>query len=122
MENSLDRGPLDPALRGLRPDVAGILGSLETRATDLSSKRIANDLIAAFRGYVDLFERPEESANFAVLRDPTIPSTLTEMGFLSNPEDERLLVSQAYRARIAERITVAVERYFHSARQERLAG
>ncbi|MGH7058503.1 MAG: N-acetylmuramoyl-L-alanine amidase family protein [Acetobacteraceae bacterium] len=121
-ENGFDRGPVDPALRGLSPDVASILGSLEMRATDLHSKRIASTIVAKFRGQVPLIANPDRSANFAVLRDPTVPSTLIEMGFLSNPEDERLLVSPEHRALIAARISAAAERYFERAPLTRLAG
>lgn len=122
-ENSFDRGPVDPALRGLAPDVATILGGLEMRATDLGSKTVASDIVAMFQGYVPLInDNPERSANFAVLRDPTVPSTLIEMGFLSNPEDERLLTSPAHRALIAERVTAAIARYFDHAQGRRFAG
>ncbi|MGH7101339.1 MAG: N-acetylmuramoyl-L-alanine amidase family protein [Acetobacteraceae bacterium] len=121
-ENSYDRGPVDPALRGLSRDVAAILGGLEMHATDLGSKRIAAEIVVAFRGAVALLPDPGRSANFAVLRDPTVPSTLIEMGCLSNPEDERLLATSAHRALIAARVTDAADRYFQSAHPTRVAG
>lgn len=121
-ENSFDRGPVDPALRGLSRDVAAILGGLEMQATELASKRVALDITDAFRGAVALLPDPERSANFAVLRDPTVPSTLIEIGCLSNPEDERLLATPAHRALIAERVTAAVGAYFRRAHSTRVAG
>ncbi|MGH7071155.1 MAG: N-acetylmuramoyl-L-alanine amidase family protein, partial [Acetobacteraceae bacterium] len=51
-ENSFDRGPVDPALSGLSRDVAAILGGLEMHATDLGSKQIAADIMAAFQGAI----------------------------------------------------------------------
>ncbi|MGH7051452.1 MAG: N-acetylmuramoyl-L-alanine amidase family protein [Acetobacteraceae bacterium] len=121
-ENSFDRGPVDPALRGLSRDVAAILGGLEMHATDLGSKRIAAGIVAAFRGAVALLPDPGRSANFAVLRDPTVPSTLIEMGCLSNRKEERLLATAAHRALIAARITDAADRYFQIAHPTRVAG
>ena len=38
-----------------------------------------------------LLENPMRSANFAVLKSPSVPSLLIETGFLSNREDERIL-------------------------------
>jgi N-acetylmuramoyl-L-alanine amidase len=58
--------------------------------------------------------RPHRQANFAVLRAPEIPSVLVEMGFLSNPEDEKLLNLKSYQARLAERLVTAVDEYFHA--------
>lgn len=121
-ENSFDSGPVDPALHGLSRDVAAILGGLEMQATELTSKRVAADITASFRGAVALLPDPERSANFAVLRDPTVPSTLIEMGCLSNPEEERLLATPAHRALIAERITSAFGDYFHREQPTRVAG
>lgn len=121
-ENSFDRGPVDPALRGLSRDVAAILGGLEMHATELASKRVATGITAWFRGAIALLPDPERSANFAVLRDPTVPSTLIEMGCLSNPEDERLLASAAHRALIAARVTAAVSQYFRNQHATRVAG
>ncbi|MGH7117501.1 MAG: N-acetylmuramoyl-L-alanine amidase family protein [Acetobacteraceae bacterium] len=121
-ENSFDQGPVDPALRGLSRDVAAILGGLEMHATELASKRVATNITAWFRGAVLLIPDPERSANFAVLRDPTVPSTLIEMGCLSNPEDERLLASAAYRALLTGRVAAAVAEYFRHQHATRLAG
>ena len=41
------------------------------------------------------------SANFAVLRSPAIPSVLIETGFLTNPQDERVLRSPKSRGQLA---------------------
>lgn len=51
------------------------------------------------------------SAGFAVLKSPSIPSVLIEVGFLSNPEDAKLLDKQAFRERLAEQIAASVLLY-----------
>jgi N-acetylmuramoyl-L-alanine amidase len=45
------------------------------------------------------------------LRAPDIPSVLLELGFLSNPEDEKQLLDEAWRTKVATRISDAVDRY-----------
>lgn len=121
-ENSYDQGPINPALRGVSREVAAILGSLQMKATDLASKRIASDIVEEFQSSIALLPEPDRSANFAVLRDPVVPATLIEMACLSNREDERLLRSPAFRALLASRIAGAVDRYFSRQHPMRVAG
>lgn len=51
------------------------------------------------------------SAGFAVLKSPSVPSVLIEVGFLSNPDDARLLTTSGYRQRLAEQIALAIIEY-----------
>jgi N-acetylmuramoyl-L-alanine amidase len=99
-------------VQGVSPQVAGVLASLETRATRIGSATFAEDVQAAFQGTMPLLPDPMRSANFAVLRDPSIPSTLLEMGCLTNPLDEKLLTSPKHRNQMAERLTGAIDSYF----------
>jgi N-acetylmuramoyl-L-alanine amidase len=46
------------------------------------------------------------------LKQTHAPSVLVELGYLSNPEDEKLLNSAAWRKKIAGTITAAVDAYF----------
>lgn len=50
-------------------------------------------------------------ADFAVLKIPKIPAVLIELGFFSNPYDERLLLNEVYQRRIARVIVDAIEEY-----------
>jgi N-acetylmuramoyl-L-alanine amidase len=109
-ENSADGGPAQ--LPGVSPAVAGIIASLETRATRIASATMAADIQASFAGVIPLLPDPHRSADFAVLRDPSTPSTLLEMGCLTNKLDEQLLTSPAHREVIAARLTNAIDLYF----------
>lgn len=51
---------------------------------------------------------------FAVLRTFETPSVLVETGFMSNPQDARILRSEAGRRRIAEAIANGIVAYFES--------
>lgn len=120
-ENSTDNLG-SPNFAGMSPQVADILASLETRATRLGSATLAQDIQASFSGIVPLLPDPHRSANFAVLRDPSTPSTLLEMGCLTNPLDEALLKSPAHRRLMAERLVTAIDMYFANNAADRLAG
>ena len=43
---------------------------------------------------------------------PDVPSMLVELGYLSNPEDEALLHSAGYQAKLGQAIVAAVDAYF----------
>lgn len=109
-ENSVDNAANAP--RGTSPQVADILASLETRATKLNSATFQNDLHSALQNAVPMLPDPERSANFAVLRDPSIPSVLLEMGCLSDPTDERRLRNPEQRRALVAKLRGAIETYF----------
>ena len=49
-----------------------------------------------------------KGAAFSVLKSPDIPSTLVELGFLTDPSDRANLTDPAWRARMAQAIAGAV--------------
>ena len=53
-----------------------------------------------------------EQAGFAVLKAPDIPSVLVETAFISNPEEEAKLRSDAYQEQLADAIMRGINRYF----------
>jgi len=96
------------------PQVLPILASLETRATRIASATFAQDIAASFQGNMILMPDAVRSANFAVLRDPSTPSALLEMGCLTNPLDEQLLNDPEHRKAMAERLADAIDVYFQT--------
>lgn len=109
-------------MAGASPQVADILASLETRATKIGSQTLAVDLQTSFKGIVPLLPDPKRAANFAVLRDPSTPAALLEMGCLTNPLDETRLRSAGQRWKLAQRITLAINSYFDNDALRRVAG
>ncbi len=55
-----------------------------------------------------------ERANFAVLRAPDMPSILVEAGFISNPEEEKLLNTASYQQRLAVAIMEGIREFAQS--------
>ena len=46
-----------------------------------------------------------------MLQAPDVPSILLELGFLSNADDEKLLLDETWRGKIVGLLTDAVKRY-----------
>jgi N-acetylmuramoyl-L-alanine amidase len=63
-------------------------------------------------GASDLHRKSLKSAGFRVLKSPDVPSVLLELGFLSNPDDEKELTSERWRSAMAEKVSAAIDAYF----------
>ena len=92
-------------------EVSDILIDLMRRETQTFSVSLAKTVLGQFEGKIKLINNPHRSARFMVLRAPDVPSILVELGYLSNPQDERLLNDSKWRARAAELLKKAVEAY-----------
>lgn len=55
-----------------------------------------------------------QAASLAVLKSPDKPSLLVETGFISNPDEERLLTSNAHQQKMARALYNGIRRYFVS--------
>jgi N-acetylmuramoyl-L-alanine amidase len=60
----------------------------------------------------DLHKAEVEQAGFAVLKAPDIPSILVETAFISNPDEEKRLLDEAYQEKMAAAIVSGIKRYF----------
>ncbi len=92
--------------------VSKILIDLAQRETMNQSKRFANILVEQLRTVGPVVRNTHRSAGFAVLKSPTVPSVLVEVGYLSNRAEEKLLRSQDYRSHINQAIMKAIDGYF----------
>lgn len=55
-------------------------------------------------------------AGFAVLKAPDIPSILVEVGYLSNPQEEKLLTDSQFQTELAETIKRSISLFFRKIR------
>ena len=102
------------------PEVATILIDLAQRETNNQSAILAGVLVQELAHDVPLLPaKPHRFAGFAVLKAPDIPSILVELGYLSNPAEERLLNRQQHRMKVAAGVVRSLDKYFakHSARR-----
>jgi N-acetylmuramoyl-L-alanine amidase len=94
-------------------DVADILLDLAMREKMNESNMFAKMLRYAFlQKDVRLLPKSHRSAGFAVLKAPDVPSVLIEIGFLSNPEEAKLLGSGQFQSKIASSMLDGVDAYF----------
>jgi N-acetylmuramoyl-L-alanine amidase len=93
------------------PEVADILLDLTRRETQAFSISLAESVLASFKDQVGTINNPHRHAGFRVLQAPDVPSILLELGFLSNVEDEKRLLDDAWRLKMADLLADAVKRY-----------
>jgi N-acetylmuramoyl-L-alanine amidase len=92
--------------------VSKILIDLAQRETMNQSKSFANLLVTHLRAVGPVLRNTHRSAGFAVLKSPTVPSVLVEVGYLSNKTEEKQLRSQGHRHEICGAIVQAIDSYF----------
>src|SRR4029078_11221629 len=91
--------------------VANILIDLAQRETQNRSLVFARSIVGGV-GRADLHRKALKPAGFRGLKAPDVPSVLLELGFLSNPDDEKELTSEKWRAGMADKVSAAIDAYF----------
>ncbi|HXD41434.1 MAG TPA: N-acetylmuramoyl-L-alanine amidase [Ramlibacter sp.] len=92
--------------------VAHALLDMSTTAQINDSIKLASALLGEMGNVGRLHKGHVEQAGFAVLKAPDIPSVLVETAFISNPEEEGRLRSDAYQEQLADAIMRGIQRYF----------
>jgi N-acetylmuramoyl-L-alanine amidase len=107
---------------------ADLIGGLNVKARDAHVQRALLDMSTTAQindslklgsamlreiGQVGRLHKPRvEQAGFAVLKAPDIPSVLVETAFISNPEEEAKLRSDAYQDELADALMKGIRNYF----------
>ena len=103
----------DLRLPGRDPSVDRILLDMTQRATQNRSARFARALLSEIEAADHpLLRRSHRDAGLAVLLAPDVPAVLLEMGFITNPEDERALGDERRRRRLMRAVAEGIDRYF----------
>ncbi|MDB5888846.1 MAG: N-acetylmuramoyl-L-alanine amidase [Rhodocyclales bacterium] len=92
--------------------LARTLLDLSQTATLNDSTKLAKAVLSEIGGINTLHRGAIEEASFAVLKAPDIPSILVETAFISNPEEEKKLLDEAYQDKMAEALLRGIKRYF----------
>ncbi|GAA6143653.1 N-acetylmuramoyl-L-alanine amidase [Hydrogenophaga sp. 5NK40-0174] len=111
-----------------KENAADKVGGLNVRSNDATVQRALLDMSTTAQikdslklgsavlgevGQVGKLHKPRvEQAGFAVLKAPDIPSVLVETAFISNPDEEARLRSEAYQNQLADAIHKGIVRYF----------
>jgi len=89
-----------------------IIFDLEQTETIKESLLLGSHIVRHISPVHHMHSNQTEQAAFVVLKSPYIPSVLVETSFITNPEEERLLGTTAFRHKIASAITNGVVSYF----------
>ncbi|MDV5357620.1 N-acetylmuramoyl-L-alanine amidase AmiA [Enterobacter asburiae] len=89
-----------------------VLFDLVQTDTIKNSLTLGSHIIKQIKPVHRLHSRNTEQAAFVVLKSPSIPSVLVETSFITNPAEEKLLGTAAFRQKIATAITDGVMSYF----------
>ena len=92
--------------------VAHALLDMSTTAQINDSLKLGSAVLGEIGNVGRLHKGQVEQAGFAVLKAPDIPSVLVETAFISNPEEEGRLRSDAYQEQLADAIMRGIHRYF----------
>jgi N-acetylmuramoyl-L-alanine amidase len=92
--------------------VAHAMLDMSTTAQINDSLKLGSALLGEIGNVGRLHKGRVEQAGFAVLKAPDIPSVLVETAFISNPDEETRLRSDAYQEQLADAIMRGVHRYF----------
>ncbi len=92
--------------------VARAMLDMSTTAQINDSLKLGGALLGEIGNVGRLHKAQVEQAGFAVLKAPDIPSVLVETAFISNPEEEQRLRSDAYQEQLADAIMRGIQRYF----------
>lgn len=93
-------------------DVADILIDLAQRETKTFSVQFARGVLDSMRPVTRLHKNSLKSAGFRVLKAPDIPSVLVELGYVSNKQDLKSLMSADWREHTTDSMVQAIDRYF----------
>ncbi len=92
-------------------DVDLILWDLAQSRHLTESQRFANLIQAELNTALQITDRGVKQAPFRVLKGATMPAVLVELGFISNPEEEKKLQDPAYRDQLVDALVTAIARY-----------
>jgi N-acetylmuramoyl-L-alanine amidase len=113
-------------LSQLDTELTRILKDLHTDNKQEESLQLAHAVQASLVGSIKpvqghVVNLGVKRAFFYVLINTEMPSILAEVGFISNPEEERLLKKESYRQKIAEALFEGVKKYVEG-RSPQVAG
>ena len=100
------------ALGNTSDEVSAILLDLSQREAQSAAADLARLILRELTGKTRLHEASIQSAAFAVLKAPDVPSVLFETGYISNPDDAAWLNSPAGRRVISRSAAQAIRAYF----------
>lgn len=72
----------------------------------------AQEVISELRLVTKMHKKRPQAASLAVLRSPDIPSILVEIGFISNPQEEKNMRANSHQNKLAKALYKGLKNYF----------
>ncbi|MGN8199842.1 N-acetylmuramoyl-L-alanine amidase [Salinisphaera sp. RV14] len=118
-ENTRDRSLAGVHFSG-DPTLNAVLTDLFQNASIEDADDVAQNIIHQFAQIEPIYRHKPPRANFAVLRDPMVPSVLCETAFLSNPHQAKLMGTRRFRNELADAMYKGIVKYFHNHPPEKM--
>jgi len=100
-----------PVFGGGTRDIEVILWEMAQARYIEESAALAKEMEAGLREHVPMSPRAIQQAPFRVLVGANMPAVLVEMGFITNAEQEKQLVSEAFQSSIVQSIVDSLTRF-----------
>ncbi len=92
--------------------LASVLLDLSQTASLEISIDVADRVLDGLKSIGKVHKRHVQSAGFAVLKSPDVPSILIETAYISNPNEEKKLRDPVYQTKLAKAILSGLRGYF----------
>ncbi len=92
--------------------LASVLLDLSQTASLEASIDVADRVLSGLKQLGKVHKRSVQSAGFAVLKSPDVPSILVETAYISNPSEEKKLRSSEYQTKLAGALLNGLRGYF----------
>lgn len=93
------------------PGLGSVLYGLRLAGAQRESASLAQVVLDTLTASTKAPDRGVRQANFAVLKEAVMPALVVEIGYLTNPEEAKLLAKASYRQQIAEGLFLALEQW-----------
>ena len=91
-----------------------LVGKILKESKSTESRRLAESIQEQLTGATQAKNRGVKHAPFVVLIGTKVPAVLIEIGFLSNPDEGKKLLTKAYQRQLAEAVAEGIEQYIRS--------
>ena len=96
------------------PVLAQVLLDLSQNAAMSASLDVGDHVVRSMAGAVKVRRDTVQQGNFVVLTSPDMPSILIEMGYITNPSDEKRLRNASNQSKLATTILGGIRSYFYT--------
>jgi len=100
-----------PALGGGMRDIELVPWNLAQIRHKDQSEAFANLVVEELKDHVPLASKPIEHAPFRVLESANMPAVMLEMGYVSNPAQEKQIANGEFQSAIVQALVDAIERF-----------